>query len=90
MVNAMSKINIPPAALEAGARALADAYYRNCTDGRLTMADTDDAPEDWYVEARAALLAMIEAWPGMWVGPFELGEGTMLILPLPTEASDAE
>ena len=32
--------------------------------------------------------ALLRAWPGMWVGPFELGEGKMLILPLPTEASD--
>lgn len=70
----MSNIKIPPAALEAGARALADAYYRNCTDGRLTMADTDDTPEDWYVEARAAFLAMVEAWPGMSHAHNEEGE----------------
>lgn len=80
------KITIPPAALEAGARALADTYYRNCTAGRLTMADTDDVPEDWYVEARAAFEAMVEAWPDMAhrVMPY-----AALILPL-TETSTKE
>lgn len=36
----------------------------------------------------AACLAMLRAWPGVWVGPFELGAGEMIILPL-TENSDA-
>ena len=91
----MADITIPPAALEAGARALADAYYRNCSDGRLTLSDTDDTPEDWYAEARAAFLAIVEAWPGMhtheWQRPWLGGmSGTDLILPLQQENSDDE
>ena len=70
-------MNIPPAALEAGARAL-------CNEQRLFWPDlTKDEHDIIRGEARAAFLAIVEAWPGMWVGPFELGEGTMLILPLP-------
>ena len=75
----MTKISIPPAALEAGARALADAYYRNCTGGRLTMADTDDVPEDWYVEARAAFEAMVAAWPGSFEEYMNVEEGRAVV-----------
>lgn len=86
----MTNIHIPPAALEAGARALADAYYRNCSDGRLTLSDTDDTPEDWYAEARAAFEAMVEAWPGMyradWNDKNELDP--VIILPLMEKRDD--
>ena len=84
----MSDIHIPPAALEAGARALADAYYRNCSDGRLTLSDTDDTPEDWYAEARAAFLAMVAAWPGMKACEEDDLGPACLILPLMENPDD--
>ena len=52
-------MNIPAAALEAGARALA----------RYNCEQWDNDPDRWRAyftdEARAAFLAMINAWPGM-------------------------
>ena len=67
-------MNIPAAALEAGARALA-------ADAKLNW---DDIPETHNIlrrEARAACLAMINAWPGMQ------HDNYVIILPL-TEARD--
>ena len=88
-MGAAMNIHIPPAALEAGARALADAYYRNCSDGRLTLSDTDDTPEDWYAEARAAFVAMVEAWPGMATYSAGInGPYPYLILPLTENPDD--
>ena len=91
-MGAAMNIHIPPAALEAGARALADAYYRNCSDGRLTLSDTDDTPEDWYAEARAAFLAMVEAWPGSYSlaenDSAEIRGVAAIILPLTQETRD--
>lgn len=84
----MTDITIPPEALEAAARALADAYYRHCSDDRITLADTDDTPEDWMNEARAACLAMLRAWPGMWeqhITSPALNRPLSIILPLPQE-----
>ena len=56
--------NIPPEALEAGARALA----------RYNCEQWDNDPDRWSAyftdEARAACLAMLEAWPGMRQRPF--------------------
>lgn len=70
-------INIPPAALEAGATVL--------TEYGITAATDEDL-------ARAAFNAMVEAWPGMaQLGPHPSGHGRSqpaLILPLPQEASD--
>ena len=55
----MSEIRIPAAALEAGARALA----------RYNCEQWDNDPDRWRAyftdEARAAFLAILEAWPGM-------------------------
>ena len=69
-------MNIPAAALEAGARALA----------RYNCEKWDNDPDRWRAyftdEARAAFLAMINAWPGMQ------HDNYVIILPLPTEASD--
>lgn len=73
-------MNIPAAALEAGARALA-------ADAHLNW---DDIPQTHNIlrgEARAAFLAMIEAWLGMEIDDSQYG-GDFIILPLPTEASD--
>jgi len=70
------KITIPPAALEAGARAI----LREWTD----LNSAEDA-------ARAAFTAMVEAWPGMyradWNDKNELDP--VIILPL-TETSTKE
>ena len=56
--------NIPPEALEAGARALA----------RYNCEKWDNDPDRWRAyftdEARTACLAMLEAWPGMRQRPF--------------------
>ena len=56
--------NIPPEALEAGARALA----------RYNCAEFDKNPDRWtrYFrdEARAAITAALDAWPGMRQRPF--------------------
>ena len=60
----MTDITIPPAALEAGARALA----------RYNCEQWDNDPDRWGAyftdEARTACLAMLEAWPGMRQRPF--------------------
>ena len=69
-------MNIPAAALEAGARALA----------RYNCEQWDNDPDRWRTyftdEARAAFLAMIEAWPGMQ------HDNYVIVLPLPAEAGD--
>ena len=84
----MSEIRIPDAALEAGARTL-------CNEQRLFWHGlTTDAQDIIRGEARAAFLAMLEAWPGM-----DYQQGALvtanyrdpgkIILPLPPqEASD--
>ena len=74
----MTDIIIPPAALEAGARAIAS---------------DDGWPLGWedYVDtARAAFLAMLDAWPGMRHYPdMEVfASKARIILPLPQETSD--
>ena len=78
----MSKITIPPAALEAGARTL-------CSEQRIFWHGlTAQAQDIIRAEARVAFLAMLENWEGMtWACR---GKGTpphLLFLPLPTEAS---
>lgn len=73
----MTDITIPPEALEAAARALA---LENETRENL-----------WPLyegKARAACLAMLKAWPGMWVEQlYPVPVATQgIILPLPQEA----
>ena len=75
----MSNITIPPAALEAGARAIAESLRT----ARLTT----EAQDGYRPEARAAFLAMLNAWPGMTYIEPDLANG-IIILPLPQEASD--
>ena len=90
----MSNITIPPAALEAGARAMAKAGYA-FSGIELTDPYTADA-DYWDCCARAACLAMLEAWPGMHqrtgIKQHESGEWRepypMLCLPLPQENPD--
>lgn len=72
-------ITIPAAATEAGALGM----FRERYERDPVSPDDDRQMELGRMYARAACLAMLTAWPGMedeWPG--------MLILPLPTEASD--
>ena len=80
----MSNILIPPAALEAGAR----AFIGYGVDAAVWDHLGDAYKIQLQKEMSAAFLAMIEAWPGMEVHNFDgwtHAEG--LVLPL-TEASD--
>ena len=84
-------ITIPPAALEAGARALAREAYKHLPEMREQDTYTPDA-DYWLGQARAAFLAVLEAWPGMSQlqenDSASIREMAALILPLPQEASD--
>lgn len=84
----MTDIHIPPAALEAGARALAAVRMPN-----YTWDDLDREMHDYLRgDARAAFLAMIAAWEGMKLTPwweFTTHKRRVdLILPLPQETPD--
>lgn len=57
----MTDIIIPPAALEAGAREITFALM-HAVDEDHALPLTDDERAEL---ARAAFLAMLEAWPGM-------------------------
>jgi hypothetical protein len=70
----MANITIPPAAIEAGAITL-------CSRAGYAWTVTPDVHNHWRAEARAAFLAMIEAWPGMQ------HDNYVIVLPLPTEPS---
>jgi hypothetical protein len=78
----MTDITIPPEALEAAA---VDLYY----DAHGNSITWEDAPswvrDNFRRKARAACLAMLRAWPGMWTSA-SVGNGS-IILPL-TEPSD--
>jgi hypothetical protein len=80
-------ITIPAAAVEATARAMHDAAYKiDAPDDPDQWDDMPDTYKDMVrAEARAACIALLEAWPDMAhrVLPY-----AALILPLPTEASD--
>jgi len=72
-------IHIPPAALEAGARAI----EKNLKTARITL----ESEDGYKPEARAAFLAMLEAWEGMRISWLASNDGA-IVLPLPLEASD--
>ena len=75
-------MNIPPEALEAGARVL-HANLELFED--LPWEDLSDADQDEYREQiRAACLAMLTAWPGMRLGKYRdvAGDNDRIILPL--------
>ena len=78
----MTDITIPPAALEAGARAFIECRVDACVWVHLS----DDSKRGYQEEMRAAFLAMIEAWPEMRISWLALNDGA-IVLPL-TEASD--
>ena len=68
-------ITIPPAALEAGAKAIAESLRT----ARLTL----ESEDGYKPEARACFLAMVEAWPGRaWAYEYE---PPAIILPLTQE-----
>ena len=79
----MSSINIPPAALEAGARAL-------CAKAGYAWTVTPDVHAHWREQARAAFEAMVAAWDGAFKN--RSGDYAMLrlsdaiILPVPMES----
>ena len=79
----MSSILIPAAALDAGVRTL-------CNEQRLFWHGlTTEAQDIIRGEARAAFLAMIEAWPGKDVERFMPDSGPYTIhLPLPQGGDD--
>ena len=59
-------ITIPPAALEAAARKIAAVKMKLSNDGKHLP---DDLWKQCLLEARAACLAMLKAWPGMKLNP---------------------
>ena len=81
-------MNIPAAALEAGARAITMALILAVEDDCRALSLTDDERAEL---ARAACLAMINAWPGMATefrrDSYMGWDGNLIILPL-TEKTD--
>ena len=80
----MADITIPADALEASARAIADVEYPRLPPRK-----------EHYEMARAACLAMINAWPGMHFTEFDDGQNAVqlrreITLPLPQEDSDEQ
>ena len=75
----MTDITIPPAALEAGARAI----EKSLKTARITL----ESEDGYKPEARAAFRAMLRAWPGMRISWLASNDGA-IVLPLPAEASD--
>ena len=84
----MSKITIPPAALEAGAR----AFIGYGVDAAVWDHLGDAYKIQLQKEMSAAFIAMIEAWEGVSQlaenDSASIREMAALILPLPQEASD--
>lgn len=77
----IATIHIPPAALEAGARAMVEQ------SPQLKWEDHPGFHSIWREEARAAFEAMVKAWP-KWLD-VDADPGAALILPL-TEKPDGE
>lgn len=76
-------MNIPPAALEAGARATFKKFYKRSP----VLPDDDDMMDLARIYARAAFVAMVEAWPGVNTDAVRCGT---LILHLPKESRSGE
>ena len=74
----MSKLNIPPAALEAGARAMCHNAYKHLPEMRDQDTYTPDA-DYWLDQARAAFVAMVEAWPGSFEEYMNVEEGRAVV-----------
>lgn len=93
----MNNIHIPPAALDAGARAAHDLWRKQASAGDdiAEYEQWDDLSRFYKDElrdqARAAFEAMVENWPMWTTGEISAPGGDLpaLILPL-TEKQDAE
>ena len=80
----MTDITIPPEALEAAAKVL-HAHAEIFDDVPWDDLSANDQ-EAYMDEARAACLAMLNAWPGI----LPKLDGRYLIIPLPQENTNAE
>jgi hypothetical protein len=79
----VTDITIPPEALEEAARAIYDIL-----EGAVANQDYGRQMRQWEQAqelARAACLAMLKAWPGMFTYKYHDDTTTALILPLPKE-----
>ena len=84
----MTDITIPPAALEAGARAL--CLHPDLIVDNHTPICPGPAWRLYVDDVRAAFLAMIEAWPEMRISWLASNDGA-IVLPLPPQENpDAE
>ena len=86
----MSKITIPPASLEAGARRIYETWRDRDSTQLLPPWECLVAQyrQTWLDQARAAFLAMIENWEGMSLHQQDINaQYSYFVLPL-TEASD--
>ena len=83
----MTNITIPPAALEAGARAAYEEHCRKYYPKSFIPWEKVDPDYQWEHrhEASAACLAMLKAWPGM--GRDWSNDEEIIALPL-TENTD--
>ena len=82
---------IPPEAVEAAAKAIYHAWcaFHGVTKTSMPWEDIDDEERQACIaEARASIVAAINAWPGMEGAWYEGNTATAIILPLPQEASD--
>lgn len=91
MSKARTDLTIPPAALEAGARAIHRFWFE---DWAIRWDDLEPYDKDRFrTDARATFTAMVEHWPGMKMTPWweftTHKKRVDLILPLP-EKRDAE
>ncbi len=77
---------IPDAVVEAAARAMRDTYMK-ANDVPPYNTETHYPLSAFVQEARAAIAAALNAWPGAEVVEWYHADKT-LILPLPQEASD--
>lgn len=86
----MTDIHIPPAALEAGAKHIYQNWHRDSADllppWEFLAAEYRTR---WLDQARAAFLAIVEAWPGMRVDDTYRWLSEVAII-LPMEVKNAE
>lgn len=87
----MTDITIPPDALEAAARGVYEAWckFHGVEETSLPWEDIDDEERQaCFAEALAACLAMLRAWPGMFINKGNGGLPVRVHLPLPKENSN--
>ena len=82
----MVDILIPPSALEAGAR----AFIGYGVDAAVWDHLGDAYKNQLQKEMSAAFLAMLTAWPGMYIGTDYLTADTQIKLPLPQQENSDE